>query len=233
MPVAAQQYDPKSSSLSITELAILEMTSDESFLKSPGLPDHVLVTNKDAYLWAALLATVVEHAQQIDPETFMRVLAGSVAEAKRPIMDYYSTWEPSQQQRTDARIADGIINNVLTNLQITSSAESLRKYASSAYTQLLERGLIEDPIEIAVGALAVAVLGLLPIGFTRRTKNGELVSQRVWGLFWAYEKSQSKGASDQRLEFRLLEFLRAFYKGAIGGFQSALSGTRPSRPSTK
>jgi hypothetical protein len=233
MPATVAAPDPKHSPLSITELALLEMTSDESYLKSPSVPEHVLITNKDVYLWAALLATVVEHSRHIDAETFMRLCAGSIAEARQLLMDYYATWEPSQPQRIETKIADRIMSNILTNLQIPASIDDLRRSASGAYTQLLERGLIEDPIEIAVGAVAVAVLGLLPIGFTRRTKNGELVSQRIWGLFWAYEKSESRGAIDQKLEFRLLEFLRAFYKGAVGGFQSALSGTRPSRPSTK
>lgn len=216
--------EPQATPLSLTELALLEFTNG-------GVPPTTMgaattYTTKDAYLWAALLAAVAEQNQNAEPEDVVDIYNESFTQVLPLVKDVFMNWDPFRKERADLAIAEAILGNVLKTLEVPSSVDHLKKSASGAYVGLVEKGLIDDPVVLPLGAAVIAVMGLVPIGFTQKTKRGEVVSQRIWGLFWEYERSSARGAHQHRMEFRLLEFIRAFSRVAIDGFANALTEVR-------
>jgi hypothetical protein len=72
----------------------------------------------------------------------------------------------------------------------------------------MKKRLIEDPLEILIGGTMLAVVGLLPTGFTRKTKEGKSISKKIKALYWAYEKSESRRVTTTRVEFKLLRMIK-------------------------
>jgi hypothetical protein len=77
-------------------------------------------------------------------------------------------------------------------------------------------------IWIAHGVL-LAVMGMLPTGFTRKTKEGRTVSKKMKALYWTYEKSENRGVTITKVEFRLLKMIKAFKAGMVNGVKNALN----------
>jgi hypothetical protein len=57
----------------------------------------------------------------------------------------------------------------------------------------------------------------LPVSFTQKTKEGRSVSKKLKALYWTYEKSESRGVTTTKVEFRLLKMIKAFKEGMVGG----------------
>lgn len=218
---------PAGTPVSLTELALLALTNGETQPLTTGVP--TTYTTKDVYVWGALLATIAELKPSITPQAIIDAYNESLIRERLRLKDFLANWNPFEERRADSVISDAIFMDILSTFQVPVSLDKLKTVASSAYVGLVEKGLIEDPIVLALGAaklVEIAVLGLMPIGFTQKTENGEMVSRHIWALFWEYERSGRKGESRYRLEFKLLDFLRAFYNGAVSGVKNALVEAR-------
>lgn len=210
----------------LTELAILELTNGEQTPNDLSM----MRTTKDVYLWAALLASVAEERKDIEPEAVLRIYKQCIQQNLDRVKDILANWDPFQKERADSVMADIIVRNILKTFGLPISVDDLKKQASAGYVALVEKGLIQDPIFLPVGAAAIAVMGLVPIGFTQKTKDGEVFSRRIWGMFWEYERSSVKGVTQHKLEFRLLEFVRAFSRAAVAGFSGAIEDAKRGKP---
>jgi len=222
---AAPAPGPTETPVSLAELALLALTNGETQPAASEVP--TTYTTKDVYVWGALLAAVAERQPNATPEGILDAYNESLIRVQPLVKDFLANWDPFKEKRADSAISDLIFTDILSTLQVPSSLDELKRVASTAYVGLVEKGLIVDPIVLPA---AIAIMGLLPVGFTQKTKKGEIVSSRIWGLFWEYERSGPKGAYEYRLEFKLLDFVRAFYNGAVSGFENALSGVRNPRP---
>jgi hypothetical protein len=113
----------------------------------------------------------------------------------------------------------GQVVSDLLRQPITALPETLFvRRAHSAYEGLIERGLIEDPATVVIGGVVALVLGVIPTSFTRKTRNGKLMSRKINAIFWAYESQQRGEIVTERVEFRVLKLIKAFK----GGFTDAL-----------
>src|ERR1017187_9142671 len=90
------------------------------------------------------------------------------------------------------------------------------------YRALLDAQLIEDPFVIPVGVISLAVLGLLPVSFTRQTAKGRTLLLKFESLFLSYEKSIKEEITTVDVRFRLWKLVRAFYRAASSGFTVAM-----------
>jgi hypothetical protein len=82
---------------------------------------------------------------------------------------------------------------------------------------LVEKGLLLDPIDFALGPITLIVVGLFPYSVHVRTKEGNALVSRINAMFWDLTIRERKDRPKEIIaNFRLLHALRAF--GAKLGF---------------
>lgn len=208
----------RTSDLSLVELAVLEMTNDAAVRVPPFRPRRALVTSKEAYYWAALLAFLAE-STEITPEQLVNAVKSVFG---IPLTHPELPSLGPDQVRTFEEFAEVWARAVFRSLRIEANPEILRGFARqalSAYGSLVMKGLVEDPPVVILSGIAVVVLGLIPVGFTKKTKNGKLISRRMNAAYWTYERKERAGVVQTTIEFRLMKLIKAF----TAGFRSALS----------
>jgi hypothetical protein len=222
-------------SLSLDELAILEMTNDPNLdrelfrpvVRPAGLrklPNarSVVFTTKDSYFWAVLISVLLENRRADYAEQLLEtVFSAAIRQRKQLALAYNSLSFPTGHPGFVSSASWPIFEEASRHLGFP--VEQLVERTDLAYRELVRAQLIEDPLEVFVlGGLAISALGLVPIGWTRKTKKGKIVSQKVHALFWRYEKSEINGIETKSIEIQLFRILQAFKAGATGAFKSAL-----------
>ena len=194
-------------SLSLTERAALELTNDSYVgVRRQVRPRHAVLTSKDVYNWAPLLALLAE-STRVSPEQLELAVASSLRRWSEIIEHDVSVNPPGGLQQAF------IVQKVLEELAVEDAPELLKRFgeeARLAYQSLLGRGLVEDPQTIVIAGFALTVLGLIPTSFTCKTKAGQIVSRRIAALYWKYEQSERAGVVTTTVDFRLWKFLKAF-----------------------
>jgi hypothetical protein len=195
-------------SLSLTEMAALELTNDPYVSVRRGRPTRrAILTSKSAYSWAALLAFVAK-SPQVAPEQ-LEVAVGAFLQRWLEFEEYEADSQPPFLARDI-----GDLHGVLQELAIADDEELAGSFAEEgrlAYQSLIKRKLIEDPATVAIAGFSLAVLGLVPTSFTCKTRDGRLVSRKISALYWSYEQSEKAGVVSTTVEFRLLKLVRAFW----------------------
>jgi hypothetical protein len=215
--------------LSPTEIALLELTNgsppQENYREVYGRI-RPLFTTKEAYLWAGVLAYLAEHVERAEETRFLDILSEAIHE----VFAKFSTFDPMQDPQWDpfealvrerALFTDTIKKVNLGEPDLPKMLHTCRM----AYLSLNKKGLIEDPIPIVIGGVAIAVLGLIPTGFTKKTKEGEVVSERIQATFWKYEKSKVGDTITKDVQVRLWKLIKAFWSGAMGGLEESFRQT--------
>src|SRR5688572_8262307 len=78
------------SGLSVTELALLELTNgtvtsqQQADTDSPGT---LFITSKSAYLWGAAIALIAENSPQLEETAFATALHGAILDNRADIQD--------------------------------------------------------------------------------------------------------------------------------------------------
>jgi hypothetical protein len=202
----------------------LRQVSLTEFAESRRVPS-VMVTTKEAYTWAALMAHIADKHPEIRPEDLVGA-ATSGTTIRRNIKYFYKEFPLVGYERgqpmLNRQVTPDPLEAVIGALHMDITPSDLIDSARNAYASLTKKGLIEDPIEILVGGVLLAAMGILPVSFTRKTKEGRSVSKKLKALYWTYEKSENRGITTTKVEFRLLRMIKAFKAGMVGGFNNAL-----------
>ncbi len=82
--------------------------------------------------------------------------------------------------------------------------DGLMQSCDHTYRRLISRGLIEDPVPIVVGGIAMVVVGLIPVSFTRQTETGEQVLLRINSLLYEYERSVKGNEETTNIRIHLM-----------------------------
>jgi hypothetical protein len=203
---------------SLTELAVLEMTNDG---KDPTKSGSGMVTSKEAYVWAALMAHVVENRPEVTPEQLI-LAATSEPNIRRNLKFFYNQFPMGfGDHETAAIFPPDVIGTAIRSLHLEVKPLELTQSARVAYSTLVKRGWIEDPVEILVAGAWLSVMGFVPVSFTQKTKEGRKISKKIKALYWSYEKSETRGITTTNVEFRLQKMVKAF-KSGIGAFKAAI-----------
>ncbi len=210
--------------IDLTELAILEMTNDPKIKTDSDRTPSIMATTKEAYIWAALIAHLAKHKPEVRPEDLIQAATGlPVRKRIKQFYRYFPIVAYEAAPILNVETMPDPLQAVIHEFQLNTTPMDLIRSASQAYESLTQKGLIEDPIEILAGGFLLAAMGVLPISFTKKTKEGRSVSKKLKALYWSYEKSESRGVTTTKVEFRLLKMIKAFKEGMIGGFKSALA----------
>ncbi len=217
--------------LSLAEIAVLESTNDPIVSVQAEDPASgsqprrgVLLTTKDAYYWAAALSVLVENGLVTEPEEFQEIFlhtVGSDLVFRSVREDHRLLSYLTSDLKT---LSYQLIRNagVKGDASVYDIAEGIVPKMVQAERELISKGLIEDPIELMVGGITLAALGLIPIGWTRKTQQGKLVAAKINALFWKYERTTVGDTTTTNAEFQLLRILKAFHSGVIGSFKKIM-----------
>lgn len=113
--------------------------------------------------------------------------------------------------RDKARVGFDDVNNALHDVR-------------SAVDELERRDLIVDPIlEIGLGA---AVLGLVPVSFTHKTKNGKLAHLKLRAALWRYERKRVRDEVETNVTFEAARLAKLLKGKLVELFHDAVGGRR-------
>lgn len=180
-------------------------------------PYGVILTGKESYFWAVALTIALSRFEHISEDSVVEAYDYAVSnniELLRkkygsPQLDYHSNL-------SDRDIFETLLNDFLYHLDCPQiELDEIINKTQTAFNSLVEKGLIEDPIEIAAGAVTVGVLGFIPYGFTTKTRRGRVVYRKITAGYWTYERRYRNGVNERNFNFRLVKLLSAFKKALI------------------
>lgn len=233
---SAQSGEPRSG-LSLMELAVLEFSSNaivsrwpepsiiselrSYFFEKKNAP--VLVPAKGSYIWGVTIAIILNTNPDADEEAIFNAFRTAWREANSELKRHFL--EPSLsierefewQSRYFRLLYGGFVSQF--GLDIDETYQYAMDAGREAYTSLMNRGLLLDPIVAPVLGVPVAVFGFIPYCFDRRTEDGNVTYTRIKAAFWNYERKSQEGVVETKVEFKLLRYIKAFKRG----FQTALS----------
>jgi hypothetical protein len=101
--------------------------------------------------------------------------------------------------------------------------EDLNSIIINGYRELLNAGLITDPVIETV--LGLAILSFMPFSIVKRTKNGRIVYRKVQAALWKYERAKrSGGAAETNLTLEAARIAKALKVGLISAYHEATKG---------
>lgn len=207
--------------LSLAELAVLELTNDGSIDYAKhileGKSEPVILTTKDTYIWGIIIASLLEKKTDIDIDDILNAYKSSLKEFSHEIKKYYEefpyhgsrSWFPGMWLEEFLFSFMSHFSN--EDIEFEEVIDMFRK-SEKVYYKMIERGYIEDPIFTGIFGVGVAVLGLVPVGFSQKTSRGKVLSRKINALYWSYEMNNKNGVKSVTVQIKLLKVLKAFKK---------------------
>jgi hypothetical protein len=203
------------------ELALLALSNPREVSLETESP--IALTTKESYLWAIFLATLAESELIIQPAQLVDTIHEEMEiHQVKQMLPSAGIMADSPQGSILKRVAERLLAPPPGDVDIWF--EGLKHNADQTYQSLIAKGLIEDPFSVVLGGIAVAVLGLVPVSFTRQTHAGEQVLMRITSLFYQYERSLKDKTESVNIRFRLFALIKAFSAAASSGFTKVWEG---------
>lgn len=234
--------------LSLDELAILEFTNGDYELEpvwkaAQGPEGHgtLILTTKESYVWPVVVADVLRKRPDMTEEELLEAIRMAGDLVRWSIKEHYAAFSfdmmmhPARQASLFMTFLTSFVSTLglLPAFAEQGSNRPGDEFASQqfmllqgfftrtsdAMRSLVEKNLIEDPVELEIAAsVGVAVLGLIPVGFTKKTSNGITTYRKIAAGYWSYEMSRRNGVKTENFSFRFIGLLRAFKKALIEEF---------------
>jgi hypothetical protein len=200
------------------ELALLALSNPRDVSLETKFP--ITLTTKESYLWALFLATVAESEVVIQPAQLFDTIH---EEIKIHQLDQKLLGAKAITDSPQGSILKSVAKRLLSPPpeDVDLWFEGLTHNTNQTYRSLIAKGLIEDPFTVVLSGIAVAVLGLIPVSFTRQTQAGEQVMMRIASLFYQYERSRKDTTESVNIRFHLFALIKAFSAAASSGFTKA------------
>lgn len=218
-----QVYEP----FSVEELAILEFTNEgDSRSNREKIGPISIYTGKDSYYWAVATAIAASQYEHVDEEAIYYALARTFKKFRGSLKLKYANLcfsDHSSNDIDDRELFRDLLKMYLSELGCNGlHFEDVVSRTNHAFDSLIEKQLIEDPLELAAGGALLAVVGLLPYGFTTKTRRGRVVYRKIEAMYWAYEKRVVRGEETTKYVFRLAKYLKAFKRAFVAAAQEEL-----------
>jgi hypothetical protein len=191
-------------SLSATEIALWSFTSSDRLDAPPASPlgaSRITATAKEAYLWAAAVAHILEKRPDTKTIQILDALRFAVRETITRNIEYFSGWRVSPLPIEEHKRL--VENFVFKASGVEVDFAQIEQHAQDAYETLLWRGLIEDPLWKEIGGKDLIVAMIFPISFT----NKDHVLYDC--LAFTYTQQQRGDHVERDFKFRVLEVSEA------------------------
>ena len=165
-----------------------------------------LLTSKSVYVWPLIFAAYTWHLEgkrgvefntelrRVD-EYISRHFSSFVEENPVDFSNAGSQYVRAKPGSFQALRRD--FGAPVKKLQIPDAERAL----SQELHNLELRNLIVDPFSVTIAGVALAVLGAVPVSFTKRTKEGDEKYLQVKALLWEFEKLSKEEQTEIRFHF--------------------------------
>ena len=210
--------------LTATEIAILELTNSLDDLNPQEVePKPLILTTKEMYLWGAAIVTLIEADPSLTEDLFNATLRGVFQRNQEEIKRYYDKANPLRPPFQD-QLFQTLVQELSKQLHIPLDYQKVADSAQAAYQSLARKQLIEDPIELLLpSGITLAVLGVLPVGFTMTTAEGHIQKLEYRSVLLDVKYARDKSKRHIGIDFRLLRYLNVFKGALIESFKTMLS----------
>ncbi|CAE6804140.1 peptidoglycan-binding domain-containing protein [Paraburkholderia nemoris] len=199
-----EELDELFDSLSATEIALWSFTSPNRLNAPSPTPlgaSRITATAKEAYLWAAAVAHVLEKRPDTKISQILDALTFAVRETVTKNVEYFSGWSISPlSEEEQKRLVE---NFVFSASGVKVEFAQIEQDAQEAYETLLWRGLVEDPLWKEIGGTALVVAMVFPIHWTN--KDPALYDC----LAFTYRQEQRGDHVERDFKFHVLEVSEA------------------------
>jgi hypothetical protein len=203
--------------LTLDELAVLTMTSPDHIQPEKG--ETVIITTKDAYLWAVLCSELVSMGKDNGPEWFMSRFRSVLEDHRDLLRVQYGGITTGPRDNTALAIFEE------TAKKCEMDPEDMLKRAEAAYQSLLDKEMIRDPFKLKIATLVLAVLGLVPTGATSTTEKGGAFVKEVHAVTWSYTDKMDKDQKETRqVEIRLLKIIKIIQPKILEAYDELVMG---------
>jgi hypothetical protein len=211
--------------LSPLEFMLLELTNDtEELHKSEGLKGRLVITSKAVYVWGAVLESLLRHNTDLDEATLLDSLISVCRRNEEDIRLYYEKVNDFKPPFAEI-VFSSLFNDLAELFNLPPTAEETAKRVQYVYQSLITKQLVEDPVDILVGGSSIAVLGLLPTGFSCLTKKGRIIKLRYRAALIDVDYHRQRDNQALNIDFRLVRLLSAFKAGLVDGFKNSLGAS--------
>ena len=244
--------------LAAIAVAMLEFVStDLHALRQKG--ELAYLTSKDSFVWAALAAHIVEQSgrKRIEDINIQSSVYTALASCRLVVDDYLSSPPKIRLGPTKPNIPGRVPVNphttieveplsahdiyaliakqILTELGVDSGQrglpiDELNDLIDVGFKDLITRDLITDPV--IEGAIFLAVMGLVPFNFVKRTDKGEVEYRKIRAALWQYERSRKRGKVETKVNLEVVRIAKALKAALTAGFHQIASGDDPDEPPT-
>jgi hypothetical protein len=205
--------------LTLDELAVLMITSPAHI--SPKAEETVIVTSKDAYLWAIIFSEIADRDDE--PDHFLSLFRDYVSENADVFRLLYETISSVEREGPAQLLLDYMTASY--GLSTTSVAER----ANAACTSLVEKGLIEDPFKKKIAIFVLCVSGLMPTSFTSTTKAGGVRVQTYHSRLLDVEHHKSAKQESTKIEFKVVDMAQTVYPKMMDIVHDIVGGDGPKK----
>lgn len=169
-PESQLELSLDASSIDPLEYAALGLTNPQAWSANDSLDDFRLLTSKQVYAFLPRINQILERTSGDEAEFDME-LERFQSDIQRLFDRVDQSLEVSFDKETSAldRITDDPNFRIVSGLEKTNL--TLRKLES--------QDLIVDPIVETIGMFSIAVVGVLPLSFTKRTAEGDVVYRKI------------------------------------------------------
>jgi hypothetical protein len=178
----------------------------------------VIITTKDAYFWAILFSQLVSSGYDADPGWFIGRLRLVLADQRDSLRRQYTSLDDPRQIT-----ALSVFRNIAE--WCGTVPEDLLHRASAAYESLVQKKLIEDPFKKKLATFVLAVLGIVPVGFSSTTEKGGAYVKEVHAVTWSYTDEMDKDQKEtRRVEIRLIKIIKILQPKILEAFDEIVGG---------
>jgi hypothetical protein len=198
-------------SLSLYEVAVLAFTSPKEITQEDNI-QSVVLTGKEAYLWAGALAYVLNERPELETDDLLTILRHAVTENIRHFREYYGM--PFFLPFASEFVGRSLLISFIQQAGITfSPGEVISRLVSDvghAIRSLEERGLIEDPFTTRMKGIALSILLLVPVNITSVTNDGRDMKFRMDSATWSYERTTDRNLTEREFKLKVNAILGLF-----------------------
>jgi hypothetical protein len=203
------------------QTALLLMSNDTEELHDLSKGSDVVLSSKDAYVWASALVLALKKIPEITDEQLVQALNNSITSTTdqvRTLLRDHDPFEPPFEED----IFRTAIAHLAEALAIQIDVDDAATEAKRAMRGLLQLGLILDPFDIAIGGVGVAIIGLIPTRFTLLTEAGRLKKLEIKAALYTFLTERPKGGQTRlSFELRLTQVIDRLRPVLIDAFRKA------------
>lgn len=192
--------------------------------------EPIILTTKAVYLWPATIAQILLHSEsaEINADTVVSAYRSSLFARQNEARRHYAKYAAHDGYHPECEELHlhGLHDDFCRALGFEQIIRDAQNSAENSYSKLINTGYIEDPVFTTVLGFSLSVVGFIPYGFTKKTRQGRTVHRKITSLFWQYEYTMKKEEVTSRLDFKLWRILRAFKSAIAQGMEETVESPR-------